>query len=90
MLRLAWTFAARIGDKYQIRSTQPIQYANDHLRSNQCPKWLDEKLLSKPHETEHSYDISHTEYVDSGGARYEHNRQGYPEHVGENKVLDHI
>ena len=26
MRRLAWTFAARIGDKYQIRLTRPIKY----------------------------------------------------------------
>ena len=36
--RLAWTFAARIGDKYQIRLTRPIWYvdwfswSNPHLK----------------------------------------------------------
>ena len=29
MRRLAWTFAARIGDKYQIRSTRPNLSSND-------------------------------------------------------------
>ena len=28
MRRLAWTFAARIGDKYQIRLTWSIYYKN--------------------------------------------------------------
>ena len=30
MRRLAWTFAARIGDKYQIRLTRP-NYSSDNI-----------------------------------------------------------
>ena len=34
MRRLAWTFAARIGDKYQIRLTRPIWSVNINERNN--------------------------------------------------------
>ena len=35
MRRLAWTFAARIGDKYQIRLSRSI-YSVKHLLSDKC------------------------------------------------------
>ena len=35
MRRLAWTFAARIGDKYQIRLTRPIYFVS----------WLNEEVV---------------------------------------------
>ena len=36
MRRLAWTFAARIGDKYQIRLTRSISYSEIELREHFC------------------------------------------------------
>ena len=37
MRRLAWTFAARIGDKYQIRLARPIcSVLNLHIFNNKC------------------------------------------------------
>ena len=42
MRRLAWTFAARIGDKYQIRLKRPIynddsKYSDRHVWTNRAP-----------------------------------------------------
>ena len=44
MRRLAWTFAARIGDKYQIRLTRPIKYYSGAI----CivPAYFSEEFLS--------------------------------------------
>ena len=39
MRRLAWTFAARIGDKYQIRLTRSILCLSYHLLSPDDPDW---------------------------------------------------
>ena len=47
MRRLAWTFAARIGDKYQIRLTRPNLRALK-WRSHNCDRWpysLDKEML---------------------------------------------
>lgn len=61
-----------------------------YSRSDKLPEWLDQELLSKPHETKHGYHIAHAEQVDPGCARNEHYRQGYPEHVHEHEVLQYI
>ena len=51
MRRLAWTFAARIGDKYQIRLTWPSWYemiCHGRPGSSQSPDWkLEKATLTK-------------------------------------------
>ena len=56
MRRLAWTFAARIGDKYQIRLTRSIWCRVDHFqpqKEKMYETWTDPTIKSK----QKSYDV---------------------------------
>ena len=47
MRRLAWTFAARIGDKYQIRFTQPIFISErEKMNSKISERYQNQMLLN--------------------------------------------